>query len=190
VPAVDAAEGERLCETLVAPTLHELRRRGIDYRGVLYAGLMLTPDGPAVLEYNVRFGDPEAQVVLPRLDGDVAALLAEAAAGALRTVPVFRPDVAVTVVCASAGYPAAPRTGDVIAGLDAAGAVPGATVYCAGVAQGPGGRLVTAGGRVLAVTGVGPDVTEARRAAYEGVGRLSWPGLHHRSDIASGSADR
>ena len=75
---------------------------------------MLTPDGPAVLEYNVRFGDPEAQVVLPRLDGDVAALLAEAAAGALRTEPVFRPDVAVTVVCASEGYPAAPRTGDVI----------------------------------------------------------------------------
>jgi len=184
VPAVDAAEGERLCELLVAPTLHELRRRGIDYRGVLYAGLMLTPAGPAVLEYNVRFGDPEAQVVLPLLDGDVAALLAEAAGGALRTVPVFRPGVAVTVVCASAGYPAAPRTGDVIDGLEAAGGVPGVTVYCAGGAEGPDGRLVTAGGRVLAVTGVGPGVDEARAAAYEGVGRLSWPGLHRRSDIA------
>ena len=95
----------------MAPTLHELRRRGIDYRGVLYAGLMLTPDGPAVLEYNVRFGDPEAQVVLPRLDGDVAALLRRGggAAGCGRT-PSFRPDVAVTVVCARRGLPGgAPR---------------------------------------------------------------------------------
>ncbi len=184
VPAVDAAEGERLCETLVAPTLHELRRRGIDYRGVLYAGLMLTPDGPAVLEYNVRFGDPEAQVVLPLLDGDVAALLAEVAAGRLRSAPACRPGAAVTVVCASEGYPVAPRTGDAIAGIDAAAAVPGVTVYCAGVAEGPGGGLVTAGGRVLAVTGIAPTIDDARRAAYEGVGHLSWPGLQCRSDIA------
>lgn len=190
VPAVDGAEGERLCEALVAPTLHELRRRGIDYRGVLYAGLMLTPDGPAVLEYNVRFGDPEAQVVLPRLDGDFAALLAEAASGALRTTPQFRPDAAVTVVCASEGYPAAPRTGDVIEGLDAAGAVPGVSVYCAGVGEGPGGRLVTAGGRVVAVTGMAPTVEEARRAAYEGVQHLSWPGRHCRSDIAAARESR
>jgi phosphoribosylamine--glycine ligase len=185
VPAVDATEGERLCEALVAPTLHELRRRGIDYRGVLYAGLMLTSDGPAVLEYNVRFGDPEAQVVLPRLEGDVTALLAEAAAGALRTTPTFRADAAVTVVCASEGYPAAPRTGDLIDGLDAAAAVPGVTVYCAGVGQRPDGRLVTAGGRVLAVTGTGATIDDARRAAYHGVGRLSWPGRHCRSDIAA-----
>jgi phosphoribosylamine--glycine ligase len=184
VPAVDAAEGQRLCETLVAPTLHELRRRGIDYRGVLYAGLMLTPDGPAVLEYNVRFGDPEAQVVLPLLDGDVAALLAEVAAGRLRSAPVFRPDAAVTVVCASEGYPVAPRTGDGIEGIEAAAAVPGVTVYCAGVGEGPDGGLVTAGGRVLAVTGMALSLAEARRAAYEGVGHLSWPGLLRRSDIA------
>ena len=190
VPAVDAAAGERICEAVVAPTLHELRRRGIDYRGVLYAGLMMTPDGPAVLEYNVRFGDPEAQVVLPLLDGDVAALLAEAAAGALRTAPAFRPEAAVTVVCASEGYPAAPRTGDVIEGLDAAGAIPGVTVYCAGVAAGPNGRLRTAGGRVLAVTGTARTLAGARRQAYAGVAELSWPGLHHRTDIASGSADR
>jgi len=184
VPAVDAAEGERLCETLVAPTLHELRRRGIDYRGVLYAGLMLTPDGPAVLEYNVRFGDPEAQVVLPLLDGDVAALLAEVADGRLRSAPAFRPDAAVTVVCASEGYPVAPRVGDGIEGIEAAAAVPGVTVYCAGVAEGPDGGLVTAGGRVLAVTGIAPSLDGARRAAYEGVGHLSWAGLHCRSDIA------
>jgi phosphoribosylamine--glycine ligase len=185
VPAVDAAEGERLCEAVVAPTLHELRRRGIDFRGVLYAGLMLTPDGPAVLEYNVRLGDPEAQVVLPLLDGDVAALFAEAAAGQLRSTPAFRPDAAVTVVCATEGYPTAPRTGDVIDGLDAARAVPGVTVYCAGVADGPGGRLVTAGGRVLAVTGTAATVAAARHAAYDAVARLSWPGCHYRSDIAA-----
>jgi phosphoribosylamine--glycine ligase len=185
VAAVDAAEGERLCEALVAPTLHELRRRGIDYRGVLYAGLMLTPDGPAVLEYNVRLGDPEAQVVLPLLDGDVAALLAEAAAGRLRTTPAFGPGAAVTIVCASEGYPGAPRTGDVIDGLDAARAVPGVTVYCAGVSAGPGGRLVTAGGRVLAVTGTAATVAAARRAAYDGVAQLSWPGCHYRSDVAA-----
>ena len=190
VPAVNAAEGERLCEAVVAPTLHELRRRGIDYRGVLYAGLMLTPDGPAVLEYNVRLGDPEAQVVLPLLDGDVAALFAEVAAGQLRSTPAFRPDAAVTVVCATEGYPTAPRTGDVIDGLDAARAVPGVTVYCAGVAEGPGGRLVTAGGRVLAVTGTAATVAAARHAAYEAVARLSWPGCHYRSDIGAGTADR
>jgi phosphoribosylamine--glycine ligase len=190
VPAADAAEGERLCEDLVSPTLHELRRRGIDYRGVLYAGLMLTPDGPAVLEYNVRFGDPEAQVVLPRVEGDVASLLAEAASGALRTTPRFCADAAVTVVCASEGYPAAPRTGDVIDGLEAAGAVPGVSVYCAGVATGPDGRLITAGGRVVAVTGMAPAVDDARRAAYEGVHRLSWPGLHCRSDIAAARESR
>ena len=138
----------------------------------------------------MRFGDPEAQVVLPRLDGDVAALLAEAAAGALRTTPAFRADAAVTVVCASEGYPAAPRTGDVIEGLDAAGAVPGVSVYCAGVAEGPGGRLVTAGGRVVAVTGMAPTVDDARRAAYEGVQHLSWPGLHRRSDIAAARESR
>jgi phosphoribosylamine--glycine ligase len=190
VPAVDAAEGERLCEAVVAPTLHELRRRGIDYRGVLYAGLMLTPVGPAVLEYNVRLGDPEAQVVLPLLDGDVASLFAEAAAGGLRTTPAFRPDAAVTVVCATEGYPAAPRTGDVIDGLDDARAVPGVTVYCAGVAEGPGGRLITAGGRVLAVTGTAATVIAARQAAYAAVGRLSWPGMHHRHDIGAGAADQ
>jgi phosphoribosylamine--glycine ligase len=184
VPAVDAAEGERLAETIVAPTLHELRRRGIDYRGVLYAGLMLTADGPCVLEYNVRFGDPETQVVVPRLDGDLAATLAEAAAGRLRTVPTVRGDAAVTVVAATEGYPVSPRTGDVIDGLDAARTVEGVRVYCAGVAAGPDGRLVTAGGRVLSVTGTGTTLEAARRRTYDGLGRLSWRGIQHRSDIA------
>jgi phosphoribosylamine--glycine ligase len=185
VPAVDAAEAERLAESIVAPTLHELRRRGIDYRGVLYAGLMLTADGPYVLEYNVRFGDPETQVIVPRLDDDLAALLAQAAAGDLCTSPTVAPDAAVTVVAATEGYPVHPRTGDVIKGLDAAQAVEGVTVYCAGVAADADGRLVTAGGRVLAVTGTGARLDVARTRAYDGIGRLSWVGLHHRSDIGN-----
>ncbi len=180
--------GDSLVADIVAmcvqPVLDTLRAMGIDYRGVLFAGLMLTAEGPKVLEFNVRFGDPETQVVLPRLRGDVAALLAEAAAGSLRTAPSFTDDAAVTVVCAAEGYPGPPRTGDVITGLDEAAAVPGVTVYCAGVDRDGEGRLVTAGGRVLNVTGVGATVDEARARAYEAVGRLHWPGMHHRHDIA------
>ena len=188
VPAVGAAKAEELTEELVMPTLHELRRRGVDYRGVLYAGLMLTPDGPKVLEYNVRFGDPETQVVLPRWSGDVAAFLAAAAAGSLGSAeaPQFDRGAAVTVVCASEGYPQQPRTGDPIAGLETASAVPGVQVFCAGVGPGVGGSgLVTAGGRVLNVTAVGDDVPEAHARAYEAVALLSWPGMVVRRDIAA-----
>ncbi len=183
VPAVDAPEAARLTRSLVQPTLDELVRRGIDYRGVLYAGVMLTADGPKVLEYNVRFGDPETQVVMPLMTGDVAALLAEAATGSLQTQPSFSASAAVTVVCAAQGYPVAPTHGDVIEGLDDARAVPGVTVFCAGVSADLHGRLLTAGGRVLDVTAVAPTVAEARRRAYQAVARLSWPGLSYRSDI-------
>jgi phosphoribosylamine--glycine ligase len=186
VAANDWAVADDLADALVAPTLRELRRRDIEYRGVLYAGLMLTPDGPKVLEYNVRFGDPEAQVVLPRWSGDVAGVLAAAAAGSLQEQPKFVDDSAVTVVCASEGYPSTPRTGDPIAGLDAAAALPDAQVFFAGVAADPAGGLVTAGGRVLSVTALGPSVAEARTRAYEAVGLISWPGMHARSDIAAG----
>lgn len=188
VPAVDDAEAARLVATVVQPTLDELRRRGIDYQGVLYAGLMLTAAGPKVLEYNARFGDPEAQVVLPRFSGDLAGLLAEAAAGALRSAPSFSPQAAVTVVCAAEGYPASPRTGDVIDGLDAARAVTGVRVYCAAVGQDANGRLLTAGGRVLAITGLGPSLEVARARAYEAVSLVSWPGMVVRSDIAARAA--
>jgi phosphoribosylamine--glycine ligase len=167
----------------IEPTLAELRRRGIDYRGVLYAGLMLTPEGPKVLEYNVRFGDPEAQVVLPRLESSLVELLGQAADGHLRAAPAFAPDALLTVVCAAEGYPAAPRTGDPIEGLDEARQVEGVTVYCAGVGTDDTGRLVTAGGRVLNVVGRGPDLVAARRCAASGVAALSWPGMHHRTDI-------
>jgi phosphoribosylamine--glycine ligase len=176
-------------ERAVLPTLHQLRAEGIDYRGVLYAGLMLAPDGPKVIEYNIRFGDPEAQVVLPLLESDLVDLLASAAEGSLRPDIRVAPETAVTVVCAAPGYPDAPRTGDPILGLEAAAAEPGVEVFCAGVAEGPEGGLVTAGGRVLSVTGRGSDLAAARAAAYRGVAHLSWPGLHHRSDIAAPSLE-
>jgi phosphoribosylamine--glycine ligase len=170
-------------DRFIEPTVAELRRREIDYRGVLYAGLMLTPEGPKLLEYNVRFGDPETQVVLPRLESDLLDLLGEAASGHLRSDPVFRDDAAVTVVMASEGYPTNVRTGDVIEGIAEAEAA-GATVFCAGVAADDAGRLITAGGRVLNVTGRGEDVRKAREQAYAAVNMIHWPGEHHRSDIA------
>jgi len=189
VPAVGDDVVADVMDRFVGPTLAELRRRGIDYRGVLYAGLMLTAEGPKLVEYNVRFGDPEAQVVLPRLTSDLAELLAAAAAGDLTAAPLpaFAPEAAVTVVLACEGYPVAPRTGDVIEGIAEAEAT-GATVFCAGVAAGEDGRLLTAGGRVLAVTGTGPTVAAARDHAYRAAGCISWPGLHHRTDIAREAA--
>src|SRR5690606_1206083 len=187
VPVAPPEVVEAVMDRCVEPTLGELRRRGIDYRGVLYAGLMLTDEGPKLVEFNVRFGDPEAQVVLPRLDGDLAELLAEAAAGHLRTEPRFVDDACVTVVLAAEGYPAPPRTGDVITGVPEAERA-GATVCCAGGAIDDAGRLVTAGGRVLDVTATGATIAEARDRAYDAAGHISWPGVHHRSDIAQEAA--
>jgi len=171
-------------DRFIGPTLAELRRRGIEYRGVLYAGLMFTADGPKLIEYNVRFGDPETQVVVPRLTNDLAELLREAAEGRIRSAPTVSDDAHVTVICASEGYPAAPRTGDLIEGLDEARLLPGVEVYAAGVAVGSDGRLITAGGRVLDVCGRGTTIAEARDRAYDAVSRISWPGMHHRTDIA------
>ncbi len=185
VPLVDDRLLGDVMDRFVEPTLARLRALGIDYRGVLYAGLMMTADGPRMLEYNVRFGDPETQVVVPRLDSDLTELLAQAAAGRIGDEPTFSTDHAVTVVCTSEGYPASPRTGDVITGIEDARALEGVSVYCAGVAPGPGGELLTAGGRVLNVCGRGATLAEARARAYDGVARISWPGMYHRSDIAA-----
>ena len=184
VPVAGDDVVDHVMEAAVAPTLAALRDRGIDYRGVLYAGLMLTPDGPKMLEYNVRFGDPETQVVLPRLASDLADLLAGAADGALGDPPTFVADAAVTVVLASEGYPQAPRTGDVIEGLAEAAAMEGVTVFAAGVGAGEAGELVTAGGRVLDVTALGADLATARARAYAAADRIRWPGLLRRDDIA------
>lgn len=188
VPALDAGFLDDVMTRFVEPTLAALRRRGIDYRGVLYAGLMLTADGPKMLEYNCRFGDPETQVVLPRLTSDLAELLAQAAAGDIRSTPTFADDATVTVICAAEGYPTSPRTGDAISGIDEARAIDGVSVYCAGVAEDGAGGLVTAGGRVLNVCGRGPDLATARERAYAGVSRIRFEGMHARTDIAAAAA--
>jgi phosphoribosylamine--glycine ligase len=189
VPLVDDVMLSDVMERFVHPTLAALAARGIDYRGVLYAGLMLTAEGPKMLEYNVRFGDPETQVVVPRLTSDLCELLAEAADGRLRSTPTFTSDARVTVVCAAQGYPGGPTTGAVIEGLDDATSLEGVEVFCAGVDRDDRGRLVTAGGRVLNVCGSGPTLHEARMRAYAGVNRISWPGLQVRTDIAATAAE-
>jgi phosphoribosylamine--glycine ligase len=188
VPIVGPELLDAVVESAIEPTLAALEARGIEYRGFLYGGLMLTPVGPKVIEYNIRFGDPEAQVVLPRIEGDLAELLAQAADGHLADEPKFSDDSCVVVALASEGYPASKRTGDVIEGLDEAAAVDGATIYCAGVGADEHGRLVTNGGRVLNVVGRGPDLTTARARAYEAAGHVSWPGVHYRHDIAEQAA--
>ena len=164
--------------------LAALHRRGIDYRGVLYAGLMLGDEGPKVIEYNVRFGDPEAQVVLPLLAGDAAELFMAVATGTLGRVgpPAFSGDAAVCVVMASPGYPEQPRPGGTIKGLDATGQstvpVEGVTVFHAGTSRSdPAGPFATAGGRVLAVTAVAPTLARARANAYTALAPISWEGV-------------
>jgi phosphoribosylamine--glycine ligase len=174
----------KVMDTAIEPTLAALRGRGIDYRGVLYAGIMVTEDGPKVLEFNVRLGDPEAQVVLPLWQGDVAGDLAAAAGGRLTTSPQFASGAAVAVILATSGYPRSPKVGDVIGGLDEAATLDNVELYAAGVGRDSRGRLVTAGGRVLAVTGIGGGLSEARSRAYEGVDSIDWPGMTFRRDIA------
>jgi len=172
-------------ERMIVPTLHGLGAEGIDYRGVLYAGIMLTADGPRVYEYNVRFGDPETEVVLPRLEGDVTALLASAAAGRLDPTSVtVNPEACVGVVLAAPGYPDDPRTGGAVSGAEAAEALDG-LVFWAGVGGTPQ-ALVTNGGRVACVSALGADAAEARARAYRAADEITFEGgLHRRGDIAS-----
>lgn len=176
-----------MIEHAVQPTIEELRRRGIDYRGVLYAGLMLTPEGPKMLEYNVRFGDPECQVVVPRLTSSLAQHCMEVARGALETQPTFTDQAGVTVVVASKGYPASSSSGDVISGLNASGQVDGssAVVFHAGTDRAADGNWITAGGRVLAVTALGATIDEARVTAYDAVDHITFDGAQCRRDIAA-----
>jgi phosphoribosylamine---glycine ligase len=187
-PVADVPDelAERLVDAVHRPVVAEMARRGTPFRGVLYAGLMMTPDGPRVLEFNVRFGDPETQALLPRLvNGELPALLAAAAGGRIEDGPVrVARGACVAVVQASAGYPAAPRTGDVIHGLEAAEAT-GAHVFHAGTARNAEGRVVTAGGRVLAVAALGPDVHAARRHAYAAADMVTFEGRQMRRDIAA-----
>jgi phosphoribosylamine--glycine ligase len=184
-PEVDALV-DLVMDEAMAPLVATLVARGIDYRGVLYAGIMVTPDGPVVLEYNVRFGDPEAQVLFPRLLDDPVDLLMAVAEGRLNAAPRFSADAAVCVVAAAAGYPESPVTGAVIDGLDADGQlaepIEGVSVLHAGTSRDDAGFRVD-GGRVLGLTALAPSLAAARARAYEAVTRVGWPGMQVRRDI-------
>jgi phosphoribosylamine---glycine ligase len=184
VPAVDSDRAAEICQAVHQPVLDELARRGLPFQGMLYAGLMMTADGPRVLEFNVRFGDPETQALLPRLRSDLlTALEAATAPGGLSGVELeWSPQFAVTVVLASAGYPASSSSGDVILGLDRV--PPGVDVTHAGTAFNDAGEIVTAGGRVLNVTGLGRDAASAREAAYAAADVIEFDGKQLRRDIA------
>jgi len=182
-PLITEEMSHRVCDEIVLPVLAGMDHEGNPYRGFLYVGLMLTADGPKVIEFNVRFGDPEAQVVLPMLDEDLAWLLGEAATGALPSRPArFRREPHVGVVLAAGGYPDAPETGKAIDGVAAAGDVPGAIVFHAGTAKREG-RLVTAGGRVLTVVGRSTTFKDAIDTAYAAASRIHFDGMQYRRDI-------
>jgi phosphoribosylamine--glycine ligase len=186
VPEFGVAEIERIVATVHQPVVDRMRERGTPFSGVLYAGLMLTADGPKVLEFNVRFGDPETQAVLPRLRSDLLALMQRSTRpGGLEDSTLEWDDrTAVTIVMASAGYPASSSDGDPISGLGEVGA--GVEVTHAGTARDPGGAVVTAGGRVLNVTALGGDPESARGAAYAAADVIDFPGKQLRRDIAAG----
>ena len=178
-PAMDA----RVMAEIIAPTLRGMKARGAPFRGVLFAGLMIGKDGPRLIEFNARFGDPETQVMLPRLDEDIVPLLAAAARGALRAEPArLKPQTALTVVYAAKGYPDAPERGTEIRGLDRAEAMPGVVVTHAGTKR-DGERLLANGGRVLNITAMADTVREAQARAYAAVDVIDWPGGFCRRDI-------
>jgi phosphoribosylamine---glycine ligase len=184
VPGFDTVEIEELLDTIHRPVLAELAARAAPFTGVLFAGLMLTDDGPRVLEFNCRFGDPETQSLLPRLEGDLLGAFAAAAAGDLSGVDLQVAETgAVTVVIAAGGYPGEGDVGSTISGLDAAAAA-GAIVFPAGTALKHDG-VVTNGGRILNITGTGESVAEAREQAYAACAAISFPGARYRTDIAA-----
>jgi phosphoribosylamine---glycine ligase len=190
VPGFEAEHAEVLARTVHQPIVDELRRRGTPFHGVLYAGLMMTAAGPKVLEYNARFGDPETQAVLPRLRSDILDLLegSTRAGGLAGVVPEWSPRWAVTVVLASRGYPESSSKGDLIEGLGAPGSLDVEVLHAGTAVQGD--SVVTAGGRVLNVTGLGDDPAQARDRAYGAAERISFDGMQMRRDIAAAAAER
>ena len=189
-PLISESIERRVLDEIVRPVLDGMRADGHPYRGFLYVGLMLTADGPKVIEFNVRFGDPEAQVVLPMLDEDLSWLLASAAAGTLPSRPArFRDEPHVGVVLASAGYPERAESGKPIDGLQAAAAIPGALVFHAGTSQ-RDSQIVTAGGRVLTIVGRGPSHRDAIDIAYRAVAEVRFAGMQFRRDIGQKALGR
>jgi phosphoribosylamine--glycine ligase len=188
-PVLTPALEARVIREIVEPTMRGMAEAGTPFAGVLYAGLMLTKDGPKLIEYNVRFGDPECQVLMLRLEDDLLPLLLAAAEGRLAGLaPRWRDEAALTVVMAAKGYPGTPEKGSVIAGVeDAAG---DALIFHAGTARDASGQLVAAGGRVLNVTATGRTVSEAQARAYAAIDRIDWPGGFCRRDIGHRAVER
>ncbi|MFI5374418.1 MAG: phosphoribosylamine--glycine ligase [Candidatus Rokuibacteriota bacterium] len=182
-PVLDAGMQERVMAEIVRPTIAAMAAEGVPYRGVLFVGLMITREGPKVIEFNCRFGDPECQAILPRLEDDLLALLLAAATGkGLPPALSWSPRSSVCVVMTSGGYPGHYETGRAITGVEAAAGLAGVNVFHAGTAL-AGGALVTAGGRVLGVQASGADVASAIRTAYAAVERIRFDGAHYRRDI-------
>ena len=182
-PIVTKALAGDIMARIIRPTVTAMAAEGRPFKGVLYAGLMITAEGPQLLEYNVRFGDPECQVLMPRLKSDLLALLLAASDGVLDHVDArWSDEAALCVVMAAKGYPGAYEKGTPIGGLDAASSVEGVTIFHAGTAKGDDG-LVAAGGRVLGVTALGGTVAVAQRRAYAAVDRIDWPDGFCRRDI-------
>jgi phosphoribosylamine---glycine ligase len=191
VPGIDDGHAKALARLVHQPVVDEMRRRGTPYHGVLYAGLMMTPDGPKVLEFNCRFGDPETQAVLPRLRSDLLDLLDRSTrpGGLGGAEPEWSSEWAVTVVLASRGYPESSSKGDEIEGLRAIDRLD-TEIFHAGTAESPDGRIVTAGGRVLNVTGIGSSPAEARERAYAAAEKIRFDGKQMRRDIAARAVER
>jgi phosphoribosylamine--glycine ligase len=184
VPFVDDATRDAIVGGILERTVQALNADGIRYQGVIYAGIMLTDEGPLVLEFNSRFGDPETEVIVPRLKSDLCEVLLSCVEGNLANYRAeWTDDACVTVVLASEGYPGEPTTGVPIDGLDDAKQVPNVHAFHAGTVQ-RDGRVLTAGGRVLTVSALGPSLKDARTAAYEACGRISFDGMQYRRDIA------
>ncbi|EGG78404.1 Phosphoribosylamine--glycine ligase [Gluconacetobacter sp. SXCC-1] len=186
----DRAAQEAALDLLVRPMLREMARRGTPFTGIIFAGLMLTPSGPQLIEYNVRLGDPEAQALLIRLESDLLAALAAVAKGDLaRTDIRFSSQSAISVVMAARGYPGTPVTGGVIRNIAEAEAVPGVRVFQAGTKLDAAGALVAAGGRVLAVCATADTLAQARDRAYAAIGKIDWPDGVYRHDIGQRALD-
>lgn len=189
--SLDKESASEILEHIVAPTLAGMASENRELRGVLYVGLMLTSDGPKVLEFNTRFGDPEAQALLVRLEGDLVPVMLAGAAGAFETSRLhFKKEVSACVVLASDGYPARPVRGEQITGLDEAASTEGVYLFHGGTSTGEDGEILSAGGRVISVCATGTDLRDSLRRAYQAAAQVSWPSKIYRRDIGRAALER